>query len=325
MKHFSSHLISLAALSLVTAGGALLMSGCGGGANAAPIPKTNNVNTNLNRIAFSSKRDGNFEIYTVKPDGSDVQRVTTATGDDTKPAWSRDKTKLAFVSQRDGNAEIYVQNIADGKPVGNAQRITDDPASDSAPSWNSDGTQLVFQSNRATRDSPDAITQLESAIYVVSVNTKDVRRLTQHPGFVDQAPAWSPLGNLIVFQSKDADFTKFRPTAPDHLFAIQPNGENLKQLTFGGSNQDRSPSWNSNGTKVIYEAFSLFTLTLSNSEITNVRPVSQQFCFSPVFSPNNEFVICGTQGNLATFSITDPQKALTLITDANSISTDPSW
>ena len=86
------------------------MSGCGGGSNAAPIPKTSNPtptpnstpapnatpipnatptptpNFNLNRIAFSSNRSGDSEIYTMNPDGSEVQRVTTAMGDDTKPA-----------------------------------------------------------------------------------------------------------------------------------------------------------------------------------------------------------------------------------------------
>lgn len=320
--------LRITALLALVSGGAILVSGCGGGASALPsIPTTPTTpnQSNANRIAFSSNRDGDFEIYTMNPDGNDVQRVTTATGDDTKPAWSRDKTKLAFASERDGNSEIYVVPIANGKPNGPEQRITNDPAFDGAPSWNPDGTQLVFESNRATRDSTETLTRLEQAIYVVNVNTKNVRRLTQHPGFVDQAPAWSPLGNSIVLQSKDADFTKFRPVAPDHLFAIQPNGENLKQLTFGGANEDRYPSWNSKGTKVIYEAFGVFTLTLDNSEITNIRPVSEQLCFTPVFSPSAERVVCSNQGKLATFDVADPQKALTVITDASSISTDPSW
>lgn len=41
-------------------------------------------------VAFNSDReDGNFEIYTMRPDGSEVRRVTRALGDDFDPAWSR--------------------------------------------------------------------------------------------------------------------------------------------------------------------------------------------------------------------------------------------
>ena len=39
------------------------------------------------RIAFQSDRDGNFEIYTMNPDGTDVRRLTTDHGGDYWPAW----------------------------------------------------------------------------------------------------------------------------------------------------------------------------------------------------------------------------------------------
>ena len=60
------------------------------------------------KIAFASDRDGNFEIYTMDADGSNLARLTEDLGEDRNPAWSPDGTRLAFVSSRDGNAEIYV-------------------------------------------------------------------------------------------------------------------------------------------------------------------------------------------------------------------------
>jgi hypothetical protein len=39
------------------------------------------------RIIFSSTRDGNLELYTMKPDGSEQTRVTTAASADFEPAW----------------------------------------------------------------------------------------------------------------------------------------------------------------------------------------------------------------------------------------------
>ena len=40
------------------------------------------------KIAFDSNRDGNFEIYVMKPDGSLQTRVTSNAAFDADPAWA---------------------------------------------------------------------------------------------------------------------------------------------------------------------------------------------------------------------------------------------
>ena len=55
------------------------------------------------RIAFQSNRDGNWEIYTMRSDGSDEQRLTTNGAYDGQPAISPDGRKIAFVSLRGGS------------------------------------------------------------------------------------------------------------------------------------------------------------------------------------------------------------------------------
>jgi Tol biopolymer transport system component len=70
-------------------------------------------------IAFTSDRDGNDEVYTMAPDGSDVVRLTTDAGFDREPAWSPDGTRIAFTSSRDGNEDIYFERRIRGEMLAN--------------------------------------------------------------------------------------------------------------------------------------------------------------------------------------------------------------
>jgi TolB protein len=57
-------------------------------------------------IIFLSDRDGKWEIYRMRADGSEQQRLTSL-GHDYHGQWSPDGRWIIFVSDRDGNYEIY--------------------------------------------------------------------------------------------------------------------------------------------------------------------------------------------------------------------------
>jgi Tol biopolymer transport system component len=54
------------------------------------------------RIAFTRLTGGNFDIYTVRPDGSKLKRLTDAPGNDAHPSWSPAGRHLLFSSSRLG-------------------------------------------------------------------------------------------------------------------------------------------------------------------------------------------------------------------------------
>lgn len=66
------------------------------------------------RIAFGSTRDSlaTAEVYTVRPDGTDVVRLTTNTAEDRYATWSPDGSHIAFTSDREKSGEysIWVMN-----------------------------------------------------------------------------------------------------------------------------------------------------------------------------------------------------------------------
>ena len=96
------------------------------------------------RLAFGSSKDGDFEIYTMDPEGGNVTRLTHSPGLDMRPAWSPDGKRLAFISNRDGRYEAYVMQ-ADGAGV---QRLTNHPERDDYPAWHPDGKRLALVSER---------------------------------------------------------------------------------------------------------------------------------------------------------------------------------
>jgi Tol biopolymer transport system component len=71
------------------------------------------------RIAYHQFREGGADIFTMKPDGSDVRPAVTNPRPDLFPAWSPDGTKLAYSGSQDGYGgyEILVSSLGSSDPT----------------------------------------------------------------------------------------------------------------------------------------------------------------------------------------------------------------
>jgi Tol biopolymer transport system component len=70
-----------------------------------------------NWIVFHSDRDGNTELYKMKPDGSEVTRLTFNPATDATASWSPDGKWLSLHSDQTGVYEAYIQNIETGERI----------------------------------------------------------------------------------------------------------------------------------------------------------------------------------------------------------------
>ncbi len=99
-------------------------------------------------IMFSRQAGGNYEVYTIKPDGTDVKQLTFTHGNDTHMGWSPDGEFIVFTSSRMGfkdevvytdapqpYGEIFVMRY-DGTDV---QQLTDNQWEDGTPAWQPTG------------------------------------------------------------------------------------------------------------------------------------------------------------------------------------------
>jgi TolB protein len=174
------------------------------------------------KVAFSSSRTGDNEIYTTGPDGGDLHRITAFRGPDSSPTWNpKTNSQIAWVSGRTGLPQIYTMN-ADGS---NVQRLTDGGYATS-PSWSPNGQFLTFAWNR--KYGPGAPGGQD--IYIMDIASKHWIQLTHEQGAND-FPSWAPDNRHIVFQRDD------------QIWSMLADGTDQQQLTHQGSNTMPNWSW----------------------------------------------------------------------------------
>ncbi|MDE0040479.1 MAG: hypothetical protein OXT74_00435 [Candidatus Poribacteria bacterium] len=90
------------------------------------------------RIAFSSKRDGNWEIYIMDTEGGNLRNLTNHHALDRAPCWSPSGERIAFESTRHEGAgagisaaDVYVMGVNGENP----KRLTVDAQSNLTPDW----------------------------------------------------------------------------------------------------------------------------------------------------------------------------------------------
>ena len=140
-------------------------------------------------IAFASDRDGDWSIYLMDPDGSNVRPVLSGCEgtDEVHPTFTPDGLALAFSSNRaDGNWDIYTAAIGGSEWT----RLTTDPAADRFPTLSADGRTIVFRSERDGN----------SEIYLMNADGSNLRRVTDDPAF-DGYPSIIPDGSGVIFVS----------------------------------------------------------------------------------------------------------------------------
>src|SRR5215218_7537930 len=110
------------------------------------------------KIVFASERtsgdavdnpEGDSEIFTMNPDGSELTQLTHNDTDDEDPVYSADGRQIAFVRWREWDPEdfqwttdIYTMS-ADGR---NETRVTStDLSNEFSPSWSPDGNYIAFE------------------------------------------------------------------------------------------------------------------------------------------------------------------------------------
>lgn len=272
------------------------------------------------KIAFTSLRNGNFDIYVINADGSDEQRLTDSPGIDDDAAFSPDGTKIAFTSDREGSDDVWVMNADGSDPV---NLTANGSIFDAYPAWSPDGTEIAFSS---TRDSD------RSEIHVMNADGSDVRRLTFND-VNDRFPAFSPDGTTIAFES--TRFNTANPLIPNtDIYTIDAaDGGNERRVT-ADLGFDGGPAFSPDGATVAFsgrtappaEDPEIFVVGVDGSNRVNLTQLSGSDDH-PSFSPDgSKIAYARIDGFSADIFVMDADGTnSTRLTTASGLNTRPSW
>lgn len=193
-----------------------------------------------------------FDIFTARPDGSDVKQLTNTPGYDAEATVSKDGKRIVFTSMRDGDLDIYTMD-SNGK---NVRRLTTELGYDGGPFFSYDGKQIVYRAYhpqtpeqiKRYKDklAENAIVPTVFELWVMNADGSNKRQVTKL-GAASFAPYFFPDGKRIIFSS-NIDDPKGRNF---DLYVVNTDGTGLERVTFNDT-FDGFPMFSPDGHKLVF-------------------------------------------------------------------------
>lgn len=179
-------------------------------------------------IAFTSNRNGFWDLYLLGLAGGDVTQLTDTPEYEGAPTWSPDGSFLAFEAYEDDNLNIIVGPAND--PLSEPIRLTASPASEHSPAWGPGGRQIAFVS--------------DGEIILADLDRTDEARfqnLSNTELASESHPVWSPDGRHLAWASSSQSVGRSGIYVWDVF-------KNVPATWIGDGNW---PAWNTGGDQII--------------------------------------------------------------------------
>jgi Tol biopolymer transport system component len=187
----------------------------------------------------------NFEVSRMTAAGTRHTRLTFSPDGEasSQPTWFPDRSRMLFRRSRPRASEMWTMGVdgSDLQPVGD-----DPPGHQFYPSVSPDGKRLLFASVKSPTGDTDR------GIETQSPAGGPVTTLFDFPGTYDSAPAWSPDGTKIAFESNVNVFNT-NPGNDLEIWVMNADGSSPVKLT-DNTVHDEGPAWAPDGTMLAYSS-----------------------------------------------------------------------
>jgi uncharacterized protein YjdB len=134
------------------------------------------------KVAFSSNRATNYDLYLMDADGRNLERLTSNPGNEGEPAWTPDGKRIVYTASTGSTTQIASISV-DGT---DNRQLTSGPSRNQSPVVSADGRTIAFVS---TRDG-------NQEIYTMNPDGSSQRRITKSSAR-DSNPRFFPSGELL--------------------------------------------------------------------------------------------------------------------------------
>jgi TolB protein len=241
------------------------------------------------RISFTVSSYGATDnVFTMRPDGSDVKQLTFLTSDqggDSEATWSPSGSRLVFTEH---NADFSTWRLwlmnADGS---NRHLLFGEDAvyNDFQGDWSPDGSRVIFRRCNFAKEA--------CAIYTVKIDGHGLTAITHFNQTVsdfDVKPAFAPDGSSIAFSSFN------RGGVQNGIYLMGAHGTNIHLITRTGLG-GVDPDWSPDGTKIAFwthccnpEPSVIATVNPDGSGLQQLTFPSTGFDIRPSYSPQGDAI-----------------------------------
>ncbi len=225
-------------------------------------------------LSFVANVDGNWDLFLVNEDGSDLVRLTSTPYDEKEPSWSSDRKKIVYATS-DGQL-----NIIDVDTKEHEQLSMDDKGVPKfSPSFSPDSKKIAFiEFKPGSKDDTD--------VMIFELGIKSSKRVLDQ--YAAQLwPAWSPDGSRLVYTS--AHCSSDCGQIIQELWIADPGGGYARQLLMTNS-LCQQPVWSPDGSRIAFSSdksgnFDIWVLSLKDWKLEQIT-TEEGLDVSPAWSPD---------------------------------------
>ena len=230
-----------------------------------------------NWIAFSSNREGNYDVYVVAATGGKPKQLTFHSADDNVVGWAPDGKKIIFTSTRGNGAFPSVSTLWEIAVDGGIEQ----PVPTDWGAWASyspDGKKMAFTRHPATWSRKHYRGSYAADLWIMDVAAKSFTHLGDEDYKGNRLwPMYARNGEIFYVSNNTEHEKGIKFGGPDvmksvnNIWKIYEKGGKETQVTHHGDGNLFFPSISADGKTIVYEdnfgIWKLDTATGKNSEI----------------------------------------------------------